>query len=105
MTIHHQYRDSDKTLELNFSGRLDFNSYQSFSEVYQGYPAENVLHYVLNMSELSYLDSSALGMLLLLKDHAQAGADISIINCIPDVYKILEIANFGQLFSIKALPN
>ena len=53
------------------------------------------------MSEATYLDSSALGMLLLLRDHA-GGDDsaIKILHCNDDVKKILTISNFGQLFQI-----
>ena len=54
------------------------------------------------MSDTTYLDSSALGMLLLLRDHA--GGDLSsikIINCNEDVRKILVISNFGRLFTIQ----
>ena len=105
MTIRHQYTDLTKTLEFTFSGRLDFTSFQTFSEIYQSQLKESVDHYILNMSDLSYLDSSALGMLLLLKDHALKESTISIINCTPVVYKIFEIANFDQLFSMKALSD
>ncbi len=54
------------------------------------------------MSETTYLDSSALGMLLLLRDHA-GGDDsaIEIVNCSADVKKILTISNFEQLFDIR----
>ena len=53
------------------------------------------------MKETSYLDSSALGMLLLLRDHAGGdNAKIKIINCNSDVRKILSISNFEQLFTI-----
>ena len=44
----------------------------------------------------------ALGMLLLLRDHAGGdGSNIRIINCNPDVKKILAISNFEQLFNIQ----
>jgi anti-anti-sigma regulatory factor len=53
------------------------------------------------MKETTYLDRSALGMLLLLRDHAGGDtANIKIMNCNPDVKKILTISNFEQLFSI-----
>jgi anti-anti-sigma factor len=52
------------------------------------------------MRDVSYLDSSALGMLLLLKDHAQEGVKISIIHCSDEVKKIFEISNFKRLFEI-----
>ena len=53
------------------------------------------------MRETTYLDSSALGMLLLLRDFA-GGDDgkVEITNCNADVRKILAISNFEQLFTI-----
>ena len=52
------------------------------------------------MRDVSYLDSSALGMLLLLKDHAKENVKISIVHCSDEVKKIFEISNFKQLFDI-----
>ena len=47
------------------------------------------------------MDSSALGMLLLLRDHAGGdNADIALMNISPDVRKILAISNFDKLFKI-----
>lgn len=57
--------------------------------------------YTVDLKDTTYLDSSALGMLLLLRDHA--GGDnslIRLVNCNPDVRKILAISNFEQLFNI-----
>tara|TARA_R110001592_G_scaffold38315_2_gene126471 strand:- start:12909 stop:13226 length:318 start_codon:yes stop_codon:yes gene_type:complete len=105
MSISYKYEASSKTLMMKLSGRLDFASHTSFSEAYQSEPVESVEQYTLDMSELTYLDSSALGMLLLLKDHGLKAATISIVNCSSDVYKIFEIANFNQLFNISKLPN
>lgn len=101
MSIQYSYDSASKTLNLHLSGRLDFASHQVFSDAYHSQPSMNVTHYKLDMSDLTYLDSSALGMLLLLKDYASSEAQISIINCISDVYRIFEIANFNQLFTIK----
>nr|NIQ11660.1 anti-anti-sigma factor [Gammaproteobacteria bacterium] len=43
-----------------------------------------------------------LGMLLLLRDHAGGdNSSIEIVNCNPDVKKILTISNFEQLFTIR----
>lgn len=105
MSVQYSFDETSKTLKLRLNGRLDFASHQTFSNAYQSQPTSNVEHYVLNMEELTYLDSSALGMLLLLKDFASKDAKISIINCIPDVYKIFEIANFNQLFNIQKISD
>lgn len=45
--------------------------------------------------------SSALGMLLLLREHAgDDKADVKIVRCRPEVKKILTIANFHHLFHL-----
>ncbi|MFH6569337.1 STAS domain-containing protein, partial [Pseudomonas kulmbachensis] len=47
------------------------------------------------------LDSSALGMLLLLREYAGGDeSDIRVVNSNPDVRKILGTSNFDQLFDI-----
>jgi anti-anti-sigma factor len=103
MAISYNFDESSKTLEIKLSGRLDFASHHAFSEAYQSQPAEKIDRYVLDLNDLTYLDSSALGMLLLLKDYASKSTSIVITNCSQDVFKIFEIANFNQLFTINQL--
>jgi anti-anti-sigma factor len=56
----------------------------------------------VDLSDTTYLDSSALGMLLLLRDYAGGdSARIVIENCNNDVRRILSISNFEQLFNIR----
>lgn len=97
------YEFNKGILTINLAGRLDFAMYQAFSNAYTSQEPDRVSHYILDMRALTYLDSSALGMLLLLKDHASSAAKISIINCSKEVSKIFEIANFNQLFTIENL--
>jgi len=86
-------------ITIKVSGRFDFSSHQEFRQIYEGVPAD-VTKYTVDMSEATYLDSSALGMLLLMRDHAGGdNAQIEIVNCNEDVKKILTISNFGQLFT------
>lgn len=91
---------TDDTITIKVSGRFDFSSHQEFRQIYEDV-SPSITAYVVDMSEATYLDSSALGMLLLMRDHAGGdSADIKIVNCNEDVKKILTISNFGQLFSI-----
>ncbi len=89
-----------KELTISIQGRFDFSAHQDFRDSYEraGTTPER---YVIDLKGTTYLDSSALGMLLLLRDHAGGDtAQIRLINCSPDVRKILAISNFEQLFSI-----
>lgn len=90
-----------RVLTLYIQGRFDFGSHQEFRASYEQLDRPPEL-YRVDMQETTYLDSSALGMLLLLRDHAGGDdAKIEILNCSPDVRKILTISNFEQLFDIK----
>lgn len=88
-------------MTIRITGRFDFSSHQEFRQIYENASPE-IKQYIIDMSETTYLDSSALGMLLLLRDHAGGdNADIRICHCNEDVKKILTISNFGQLFRIE----
>lgn len=101
MTVSAHPSTDGSELTIKVSGRFDFSAHQEFRQTYESAPVD-VARYVIDMSEATYLDSSALGMLLLLRDFAGGdSASIRIINSNADVKKILTISNFGQLFSIE----
>lgn len=92
---------SGKKLVIKVDGRFDFSAHQEFRDAYETL-SNDVNSYVVDLGSTSYLDSSALGMLLLLRDHAGGDtADIVIAKCNEDVKKILTISNFEQLFTIQ----
>lgn len=101
MPIDTRRSDDGQTLTIRVEGRFDFSTHQAFRDAYE-HSNGTTCHYVVDLSETTYLDSSALGMLLLLRDHAGGDdASISIENCNNDVRRILAISNFEQLFSIR----
>lgn len=102
MSITTDRSDDGKTLNIRIAGRFDFSSHQAFREAYES-ADKSVNRYVIDMQETTYLDSSALGMLLLLRDYAGGeNADVRIANCNGDVRRILTISNFEQLFRIES---
>ncbi|HZX19301.1 MAG TPA: STAS domain-containing protein [Pseudomonas sp.] len=87
-------------LTILIQGRFDFGAHQEFRNAYERVNT-TPQRYVVDLKDTTYLDSSALGMLLLLRDHAGGdSAQIRLLNCNPDVRKILAISNFEQLFQI-----
>jgi anti-anti-sigma factor len=100
MAIASQLSDNGVELVIRVTGRFDFSAHQEFRNAYETL-GEQPDRYRVDMRDTSYLDSSALGMLLLLRDHAGGdNAEVEIVNCNADVRKILAISNFEQLFTI-----
>lgn len=87
-------------LTISIKGRFDFAKHQAFRESYENrQPAP--ASFEVNLKDATYLDSSALGMLLLLRDHAGGeNAEITLTNANADVRKILAISNFEQIFDV-----
>ncbi len=89
-----------KVLTISINGRFDFSAHQAFRDSYEKL-SPTPTDIVVDMVDTTYLDSSALGMLLLLRDHAGGdNSNIKLQNCNEDIRKILTISNFEQLFSI-----
>jgi HptB-dependent secretion and biofilm anti anti-sigma factor len=88
-------------LTISVKGRFDFAKHQEFRESYEGREGKMPSSIVVDLKDATYLDSSALGMLLLLRDHAGGeDSDVRVINSSTDVRKILAISNFDKLFDI-----
>ncbi|MFB4393852.1 MULTISPECIES: STAS domain-containing protein [unclassified Pseudomonas] len=100
MAVETDFSRDERKLTIKVKGRFDFGKHQEFREAYERHylkPAS----VVVDLKEATYLDSSALGMLLLLRDHAGGDqSDIRVVHASPDVRKILAISNFEKLFDI-----
>jgi anti-anti-sigma factor len=100
MSITSTVTDNGKQVTIAVSGKFDFQLYDEFRSAYVDTTGVGV-QYIVDLAGTDYLDSSALGMLLLLREHAGGeGSRIVITKVSPDVKKILDVANFGKLFEI-----
>jgi HptB-dependent secretion and biofilm anti anti-sigma factor len=83
---------------IKLSGRFDFNAHREFRTVYEPLVTDaSVTSVLVDFSEVDYLDSSALGMLLMLRDKL-GGVNKEAVK--GNVKQVLDIANFGKLFKI-----
>ena len=100
MAVESEVSPDGKKLTIVIKGRFDFGQHQKFRESYERF-YKVPQAYIVDLKETTYMDSSALGMLLLLRDHAGGDeSQVTVINSNPDVRKILAIANFDRLFDI-----
>lgn len=89
---------------LFLSGRFDFHSHLKLKEIYEPCLADEAVGAVeINLANVTYLDSSGLGILLLLRERGES-VNKKIVLCNPNdtVTQILDMANFGKLFTIVA---
>lgn len=94
-------KDGDNAV-ARLSGRFDFNAHREFRAAYEPLIVDaEVRSLVIDMGGVEYLDSSALGMLLMLRDKAgAANKSLTLMNVRGAVKQVLDIANFGKLFKI-----
>lgn len=87
---------------IKLSGRFDFNTHREFRNVADPLMADDaVRNVVIDFGGVDYLDSSALGMLLMLRDKASTSAkEIELAGVKGNVKQVLDIANFSKLFKI-----
>jgi len=102
MSINSSVSANGDTVTITISGRFDFSIHRDFRQAYEkSESASENPNFVVDLSGTDYMDSSALGMLLLLREHAGGdNANVKIANCRPVIKEILDIANFSKLFSI-----
>ena len=89
-------------LRLMMSGRFDFNSHKKFRKISEEALKEPGMAPIeLDLGKLEYMDSSALGMLLLFKERVEKECrSVSLVNCGGAVKNILKIVNFDKVFKV-----
>ncbi|WNO07909.1 STAS domain-containing protein [Teredinibacter sp. KSP-S5-2] len=102
MAIKSQVSEGGELLTISIDGRFDASSLDEFRKSYEDTDPSEIQRYVVDLEDTIHLDSSALGMLLVLRDFAGGDqANITISNCSPEVRKIFAISSFEQLFTIE----
>lgn len=100
MTIDSSLSKDSQEVTINIHGRFDFQSVQEFRNAYINHQ-ERAATYTIDMRSTEHMDSSALGMLLNMRKQLGDAANIRIINCRPQIKKILTISRFDKKFRIE----
>jgi len=84
------------------SGNFDFHIHREFKGAYTPLIENAAVREIeIEMDKLDYLDSSALGMLMLLNERAKSGnKSVALLNASGVVSQMLEVSNFDKLFRI-----
>ena len=99
-TISTQISDDEMDVTIHVAGRFDFSVQREFRDAYRKHEGGRATFHV-NLSGAEYMDSSAMGMLLMLQKHVDGDRSRVVIeNASPAIAKVLQIANFDKLFKV-----
>ena len=100
MSITSIVSDDEITVTIKVMGRFDFSTHQDFVQSYKSYPKGERCFFV-DLAGAEYMDSSAMGMLLQLREYNKQGTQVILQGGNDAVNDVLRIANFGKLFTIQ----
>jgi anti-anti-sigma factor len=93
----------NSVIKINLPENFDFRIHREFRAAYEQSGNEDK-QFIINLENTKYMDSSALGMLLLLREFTgnESGTErVKIINVCSEVRDILRISKFEKLFQIE----
>lgn len=100
MNINIHHHGSATTFRMD--GPFDLGTHREFNKARHAMQSSGKTNALtLDMFGVHYIDSSALGMLLILNGEAEKNnIDVTLQGCQPDVLQVLKLANFHKIFKI-----
>ena len=99
--IIHEASSDGSTVIIRIDGRFDFSLHDAFRRAYRNTWRFGV-RYVLDMRATTCMDSSALGMLLLMREYIGSSSEpIRVLGCSPEIQKAFQRARFEQFFQFR----
>jgi anti-anti-sigma factor len=84
---------------LKASGDFSFSLNDVFKQALQLYPKGECC-FAIDLSDVHQIDSSALGMMLQLREHSRQGVKVRLVNPRPAIMGLLREAGYPDLFDI-----
>jgi len=100
MSVSTTVSSDQNEVTIQVTGRFDFSTHREFVSAYKEHP-KGELFFVVDLQGADYMDSSAMGMLLQLREYAKGDKNVRLINGNDGIREILRIANFDKLFTIE----
>lgn len=100
MSVTTKLQNDPLWVTIEVTGRFDFSAYQAFYKAYTQY-AKGEKKYEVDLSQTEYIDSSALGMLLQLREYSDNETHgVVLSHGSQAVKESLRVANFDKLFLV-----
>ncbi len=91
--------DNNDEVTLFLDENFTFTCHQELRDAYESRTTD--FNYILDLRDTLYMDSSALGMLLLFRDYVGQSGFVKIVNCKKEhVYNTFMVAKFENFFEI-----
>ncbi|WP_130471715.1 STAS domain-containing protein [Candidatus Magnetaquicoccus inordinatus] len=94
---------TEKETIIQVDGKFSFGLHRQFRDAYRRDLSERKkqTRYIVDLSKTEFIDSSALGMLIILREEAGSREQqIELAHAHPEIRKVLEEASFQRLFQI-----
>lgn len=89
-------------IKFSISGKFTFADYQSFRTVLDSIKNGEGRVLIIDFSGVDFLDSAALGMLLVAKEEAdKKRIEVILENASGHVQKMFELSDFNSMFNIR----
>lgn len=93
--------EDQSVLRIKIDGVFTFELNRAFSDIYHSAPV-SVKKYVIDFSGVEYVDSSALGILLVMKKSGEEHGveSFCLENCRQNILDVMNVCHFGDIFSM-----
>lgn len=102
MSVTTYFNPEHSILEIQVDGRFDFSLHRTFRDAYDKVNDLTKTQVVIDLTRTQYLDSSALGMLLVLRERCGGDrANIVLRGAHAGIQQVLSVSRFQHLFKIE----
>lgn len=91
--------DNNKVLTISIKGRFDYHSVTKFRYQYE-ILSQRPKRYIIDLTETTAMDSTALGLLLHLKNLVGSDVKVTLKQPNESIAKVLKISQLDRLFHI-----
>lgn len=93
---------ADQKLTVRIGARLTFSDHEDFGDVLTQIEDSDAKSVVVDFSDTTFIDSSAMGMLLIAKDVAgERGAGVTLRGANADIKRLFDLGTFSEYFEIE----
>jgi anti-anti-sigma factor len=101
MSIDSVVSDNGQCLTIYIGQRFDFSQHRMFRQAYEKINLAQT-RIIVDMNATAYMDSSALGMLLVLRERSGGDdSNITLKGVRTEVLQVLQVSRFNQLFKLE----